>query len=127
MTLKPVVCYRCDRCKRIYETEPVKCICDRIVYLEGEKVGSFIVIEQSKEDKKEFTVRCLLCGSLTDVHYTNIKDQKSCGCKPKYIELISVSEKVIIYRCKKCGKVQTPKPPIVTYCCEEDDDASDIE
>lgn len=115
--LIPITCYRCSNCNRIYEEEPNKCICERTVYIVGERFGPFIILEHV--DELQIKVRCILCDSTRIIAYSNIKKQKSCGCKPRIAEIIELTGETLTYRCRKCGKALTKRLPIVAYCCED--------
>lgn len=117
MTLVPIICYRCSECERIYEEKPTRCVCERTVFIKGERFGPFVIINAVGE--QEVKVRCILCDTVSTKHYSNIRKQTSCGCKPKYIEPIELTEEIFVYRCKRCGKIVTKRLPIVSYCCED--------
>lgn len=119
--LVPITCYRCDRCKRIYEEAPNRCVCERTIYVVGERTGSFIILDKG-EQENYFLVRCILCGTTSELYYTNMKRQKSCGCKPLHIKIESISTDSLAYTCKRCNKTSIIKPPVVTYCCETTED-----
>lgn len=121
MGLVPVTLYRCTDCLRLYEEKPEKCVCERHVYIKGERFGPFVV-EGKSNLHEHVKVRCLLCNTLVDVRYTNIKKQQSCGCKARSAEVLEINEEIIVYRCRKCSKVRTVRLPVVSYCCEEADD-----
>lgn len=116
MTLMPIICYRCSQCNRIYEEQTDYCICERQVFIEGERFGPFIVIERLEDNNLK--VKCILCDTFTTVHAANIRRQQSCGCKPKHVEKLDLTSEVLVYRCRKCGKTRTVRLPVVSYCCE---------
>lgn len=120
MAWKQILVFKCTECERTYEVLPTECICVKQRFYKGRPVGSFI-IESPPDQSGDIEVVCILCGMTTRIHYTNVKKQVSCGCKPKYIELLAVDKEVIRYRCKRCNSVHNVIPPIVTYCCEEAD------
>lgn len=117
MTLVPITCYRCLDCNRIYEEKPSRCVCERQVYIEGERFGSFVVV--GKGEGNTINARCLLCSCRTHVLSSNIRRQQSCGCKPKHAEIIELNESTLVYRCRKCMRMHTVNLPIITYCCED--------
>lgn len=118
MPLLPVILYRCSDCNRLYEEKPENCICERRVYVEGERIGPFVV-KGNSEKQAHVKVRCILCDTFVDIAYSNIRRQQSCGCKPRSAEVLELSEEVLVYRCRRCGKSNTAVLPIITYCCEE--------
>jgi hypothetical protein len=108
--------FKCSRCSKIYhELHPDKCIC-RSPYEVGNIIGPFKIIGAKVDEK--IPVICVLCDCSKDLHYTAIKRQKSCGCKPKHIEVIESTEDFIRYKCNKCGKTVSDELPILHYCCE---------
>jgi hypothetical protein len=121
MPVIPIVCYRCTSCNRIYEAEPKKCVCERQIYIKGERFGPFEIVKEAEDH--QIKVRCILCDTVSTMHFTNIKKQQSCGCKPRHVEVIELNDEVFVYRCRKCNKVSTVRVPVVTYCCEEEDNA----
>ena len=121
MALVPVTLHRCTDCLRLYEEKPGKCVCERHVYIDGERFGPFIVEGRSKIPE-HIRVRCILCDTLCDVRYTNIKKQQSCGCKARSAEVLELNEEILVYRCRKCEQVRTVRLPVVSYCCEEENE-----
>ena len=108
--------FKCVRCNKIYhELTPDKCIC-RSPYEVGNRIGPFKIIGSKVEDK--IPVLCLLCDGSKDLHYTAIKRQKSCGCKPAWITILDISEEYVRYRCSKCGKSVAEELPVLSFCCE---------
>lgn len=119
MPWQQIVGFKCTDCGRFYETLPNECICVKAVFYKGRLSGSFI-IEGPPDDSGIVQVTCVLCGMTTNIHYTNIKKQISCGCKPKYIRMLKVTKDIVQYKCDKCQSVTNAVPPIVVYCCEEE-------
>lgn len=120
MPVTPVICWKCTECERIYTEEPQYCVCERQVYVEGEQFGPFVIF--NKIDRVNIRVKCLLCDSFHVIRYNNIKIQKSCGCLPKHVEIVEIKEQVVTYTCRRCGKTQSAKMPIVMYCCEDENE-----
>ena len=120
MTLNEITCYRCSECNRIYETKPNKCACERTVFVNGERMGAFVILSKGEKDKHHLLVKCVFCGLTSEMHYSNIKRQVSCGCKPLHVDVISLNESTLQYRCRKCNTIKIVSLPIVVYCCEED-------
>jgi len=115
--MKEIKAYQCLRCNKIYLNDcPEQCQCQSKLD-KGNIVGPFLILGKKLNDG--IPVRCLLCYSSTTVNYTCIRRQKSCGCKPRHIDIITVSEENVRYLCKKCGKYTTQEVPILAYCCEE--------
>lgn len=109
--------YRCVRCNKVYHSDPPdKCIC-RSPYEIGNLLGPFKITGAKDEDGK-IPVVCLICDCSKDIHYTGLKRQKSCGCKPKWIDVLDISEEFVRYRCSKCGQISTDELPVINYCCE---------
>jgi hypothetical protein len=110
--------FKCVRCDKVYhDKHPDRCVC-RSPYEEGLMIGPF-KITGAKVDEK-LPVICLLCDSSKEIHYTALKRQKSCGCKPRWITIIDISEQFVRYRCIKCSQTHTEELPVLQYCCEGD-------
>ena len=91
--------------------------CDKTTVLKVQEEG-FKIIAFKKDDEGKLPTICLLCDCSKDIHYTALKRQKSCGCKPKWIEILDMSEEYVRYRCTKCNKKISDELPILTFCCE---------
>lgn len=118
--LVPVICYRCSKCNRIYEAAPNECICERKVYIKGERFGAFLILD--RVDNQNAKVKCVLCGNNRTILYSNIRDQQSCGCKPRHIEILDITGDVCVYKCRRCINTRTCNLPIAMYCCEDKDE-----
>lgn len=114
---KDVKAFECVRCKKVFLGDhPPECGCS-LVLEEGKRIGSFQL--QKKLPERNWSVICLLCSLETRINGTNLKKQKSCGCKPRHIEILAISDLELRYRCRKCGTTYSEKMPILMWCCEE--------
>ena len=120
MSFKEIRAFMCEHCSRVYTTLPLNCVCEKRSYLIGQIIGSFVLQTRPSEDGM-VSVTCVLCGLTSEMHYTNMKRQVSCGCKPKHIKLEDVQAEITRYKCQRCRTLHTEANPIVTYCCEEED------
>ena len=118
--LKEQTVWICDRCERIFPGEkPTQCTCETAIQPEN-VVGAFEIL--SKANGQKFNVICLFCGLDRVVHRSNIRRQKSCGCKPKHIEILFNTEDKVRYTCNKCGKTISTDLPIERWCHEIEDE-----
>lgn len=125
MPILPIICYRCTECDRIYEAIPNRCVCERTVFIKGERFGPFIILDTKGGDR--IKVKCILCGNLKEVLCGGIKTQKSCGCKPWHAETLEITSEVLVYKCRKCNNTHTVRVPIAMYCCEDVEDGTNTE
>jgi hypothetical protein len=114
--LTEIKAWKCEKCQRIYFDKPAACSCVAEIS-QGNLIGCFKVI--NRNNGRKLTVTCLLCGLDTEVDSSNIRRQKSCGCKPKHIDILSNTEQEVRYRCKKCTKTHVEGLPAMEWCCEE--------
>jgi DNA-directed RNA polymerase subunit RPC12/RpoP len=112
--------YVCTECGKTFENKVATCAeCSKAIR-PGKVVGPFRVIKKTFMNGK-YVVECLLCGYEATVGVTNLKRQKSCGCKPRHIETRSVTEHSVRYYCSRCGKVRVEEPPVLEWCCMEEE------
>ena len=108
--------WKCTKCKRLYHEELKFCQCEGEISV-GHTVGVFKIL--TKNNGRKLEVTCILCGLDTEIDTSNIRRQKSCGCKPRHIDVINSSEKEIRYTCRKCGKSHVVDVPVFSWCCDE--------
>ena len=113
--IQEISAWKCDKCERVYFDRPASCTCTKEI-TDGNVVGCFRII--SKSNGRKFSATCLLCGLDTEIDTSNIRRQKSCGCKPKYCDVLSNTDAEVRYRCKRCGKILVSELPIMVWCCE---------
>jgi rubredoxin len=112
--------FKCTKCGKVYENEaPPSCVCE-ISLQPGKIVGTFQLL--AKMEDRNWNVICLLCGLETKINSSNMKRQKSCGCKPRHIDLIDMSADSARYKCRKCRTSYTEETPILLWCCTEEED-----
>lgn len=115
---KKITRYQCTDCDKIYTYEPSKCSCKDIL-AKDKVVGSFKLVEPADDDK--WHVICLICDNDVEIHRSNIRRQKSCGCKPKHIHILGITEKSVNYLCTKCTDTKVVVIPILEWCCPNGD------
>jgi len=107
--------YRCTLCGKDYENPQQHCICENGLKA-GDNIGPFHILEK---DGSNYKVECNLCGIVKYIHYSNIRRQVSCGCKPRHINISRVLPTEIRYVCKKCNKQHLETLPLEEWCCDE--------
>jgi len=108
----------CTDCNKVFEHHVGECPECSNAIKDGYVYGSFRVIRRSVTGGR-FIVECIPCGYETDVDRTNLRRQKSCGCKPRHINILSVSESAIRYFCSRCRDTKVEEPPIFEWCCNQ--------
>ena len=108
-----IIAYRCKRCGKQYDVHPGVCTCEAKNH-PGKHVGAFILLEQINGRWK---VQCKVCNMIKEVHSSNLKRQKTCGCAPRGIDVIHIQDDNITYRCK-CTELVHDKLPLDEWHCE---------
>ena len=117
--IEEITIYKCTVCGKTYTDKVTECTgcSNRIVV--GQIVGPFRVIKKLAVTGK-YRVECLLCGFEKEILSSNLKRQSSCGCKPRHIEILHITEHKVRYHCRRCLDNRAEELPIFTYCCTED-------
>ena len=113
--IEQIKAWKCRKCERVYFDKPTVCACVSAIE-PGNIVGCFKLLTRS--NGRKFTAQCLLCGLDTEIDASNIRRQKSCGCKPRHCEILNNTETEARYRCKKCQKTILEDLPVMVWCCD---------
>jgi len=115
MAFKRIEQYECSLCGKKWDTSRQHCSCEKNMS-PGSILGSFRLINRQG---RRWKVTCLLCGMECVIDYANIFKQKSCGCKPRHVFLLNVSEGYVRYRCDRCQENFVQTVPVLEWCCND--------
>lgn len=115
MTIEEVTKYRCSLCKKEFNSHPGICNCINRNQ-PGKIIGPFTLLSKNNGSWK---CQCNICSQTKNVHSSNIRRQNSCGCAPRWIEIIEVNKDKIRYKCRKCNQSIVSPLPVFEWCCGE--------
>jgi len=113
--IKQVLVYRCSLCGRDHDTPQQHCSCENKLN-NGDILGPFTILEKRNSG---YQIECNICGMVKVIHYTNVRRQMSCGCKPRHVEITRILPTEIRYQCKKCQDFHTEPLPLDEWCCDD--------
>lgn len=83
----------------------------------GRLIGPFELL--TKIDAQKWEARCRLCDIIKPLHISNMYRQKSCGCKPKHINIEYFDDEGFQYTCRTCGQTKIVDLPMrEPWCCD---------
>lgn len=113
-----VKCFKCLDCGRVYEEQPVMCECRKVKLTRGSPINSFVIVDLIGMDRCVAT--CRLCDMNGEYYIGQLRSMISCGCRPAWVEILSIEQSVVKYRCKKCQHCTRQQLPVVVWCCSSD-------
>lgn len=105
--------HKCSLCGKEYLIKPPTCSCQSL-FVKDAIIGWAKLVENKVNTTVK--VQCLICGEQKDILYYNISRQKSCGCVPRGIDILGLTQFEIRYRCRKCGDVLIDTIPTKVGC-----------